>query len=234
MGFMGMEQISPDQVVFWQWGVLKVNATMVFTWLVMAMLVVGSHLATRKMTFGAKMPKRQHLIEWVTQAIRGQIREISGQDPDRYLVFTGTLFLFIGMANLLTIFPGYLAPTGSLSTTAALAGLVFFAVPVHGVASRGLLGYLKQYVRPTALMLPFNLIGELSRTLAMAVRLFGNVMSAAKVAAILLAVVPLFFPIVLRALGLLTGMVQAYIFGVLAIVYISSATRTPGDEQGAG
>jgi F-type H+-transporting ATPase subunit a len=104
-------------------------------------------------------------------------------------------------------------------------------VPVYGILNQGLLGYLKQYIRPTVLMLPFNVIGELSRTLALAVRLFGNMMSGAKIGAILLAITPLFFPIVMHALGLLTGLIQAYIFAILAMVYIASATRAQKEKE---
>jgi F-type H+-transporting ATPase subunit a len=137
----------------------------------------------------------------------------------------GTLFLFIGMANLLSVVPGYRPPTGSLTTTAALATCVFVAVPLYGVASQGFGGYLNQYIPPTVLMLPFNIIGELSRTLALAVRLYGNMMSGTVIAAILIGFVPLFVPILMQLLGLLTGMIQAYIFAVLAMVYIASATK---------
>ncbi len=150
---------------------------------------------------------------------------MSQQKPERYLPFIGTLFLFIVTSNLLAVVPGFYAPTASLSTTAALAICVLVAVPVYGIAQQGFLGYLKLYVQPTPLMLPFNLIGELSRTLALAVRLFGNMMSGAKIGAILLAIAPLFFPILMHALGLLTGLIQAYIFAILALVYIASATQ---------
>jgi F-type H+-transporting ATPase subunit a len=150
---------------------------------------------------------------------------VSRQDPALYLPFVGTLFIFIAAANLLSFVPGYLPPTGSLSTTAALAICVFTAVPIYGIAQRGLRAYLKNYVQPTVFMLPFNIIGELSRTLALAVRLFGNVMSGIKIGAILLAVMPLFFPVLMHALGLLTGLIHAYIFALLAMVYIASATR---------
>ena len=122
--------------------------------------------------------------------------------------------------------PGYEPPTGSLSTTAALALCVFVAVPLFGIMDQGVGGYLKSYLEPTFIMLPFNLISELSRTLALAVRLFGNMMSGAMIIAILLTITPLFFPVVMTALGLLTGMVQAYIFSILAAVYIAAATRT--------
>jgi F-type H+-transporting ATPase subunit a len=126
------------------------------------------------------------------------------------------------------VIPGYQPPTGSLSTTAALALCVFLAVPFFGIRKQGLGGYLKTYTRPTWIMLPFNIIGELSRTLALAVRLFGNMMSGVMIVAILLTITPFIFPIFMTALGLLTGMVQAYIFTILAGVYIAAATLMPG------
>ena len=157
--------------------------------------------------------------------MRDQIRDVSRQDPGPYLPFVGTLFLFTATANLLSVVPGYRPPTGSLSTTAALATCVFVAVPLYGIASQGMGQYLKHYIQPTVLMLPFNVIGELSRTLALAVRLYGNMMSGTVIAAILIGFVPLFVPVLMQLLGLLTGMIQAYIFAVLAMVYIASATR---------
>ncbi len=233
MDVMSMKDISPDAVVLWQWGALSINATILFTWLVMGVLVVVSWLVTRKLTSGPEMSRWQNLLEVVVSGIRGQIRDISQQGPEQYLAFVGTLFLFIALSNVLSIFPGYVPPTGSLSTAAALAICVFIAVPVYGIAQQGLLGYLKQYIKPTVFMLPFNIMGELSRTLALAVRLFGNIMSGAKIVAILLAVVPLFFPVLMQALGLLTGLLQAYIFAVLAMVYIASATRAHHEKVGA-
>jgi F-type H+-transporting ATPase subunit a len=164
-------------------------------------------------------------LEVLVTGMRDQIRDVSRQDPGQYLPFVGTLFLFIAMATLLSVVPGYRPPTGSLSTTAALATCVFVAVPLYGIASQGLGGYLKHYIRPTVLMLPFNIIGELSRTLALAVRLYGNMMSGTVIAAILIGFVPLFVPVLMQLLGLLTGMIQAYIFAVLAMVYIASATK---------
>jgi F-type H+-transporting ATPase subunit a len=155
-----------------------------------------------------------------------QIRQISQQNPQRYLPLIGTLFIFIAISNLLSVIPGFHPPTGSLSTTVALAICVFVAVPLFGISQQGLAGYLSQYIKPSPIMLPFNVIGEFSRTLALAVRLFGNVMSGTMIAGILLAIVPLFFPIVMQVLGLLTGLIQAYIFAVLAMVYIASGTRT--------
>lgn len=124
------------------------------------------------------------------------------------------------------IIPGYRPPTGSLSTTAALAICVLIAVPLFAILQRGLGGYLKTYIEPNIIMLPFNIISEVSRTLALAVRLYGNVMSGTIIAGILISVAPFFFPVLLQLLGLLTGMIQAYIFAVLAMVYIAAATKT--------
>ena len=216
--------ITPDAVILWQWGGLHINATMAFTWMIMALLAGGSWLITRRLSDGPAISRWQNLLEVLVNGIRNQIREVSQQEPGRYLPFVGTLFLLIATANLLTVVPGYRAPTGSLSTTTALALCVLIAVPVYGIAAEGVVAYFRKYTRPTVLMLPFNIIGEFSRTVAMAVRLYGNIMSGTVIVAILLGLAPLLFPVVMRLLGLLTGMIQAYIFAVLAMVYIASAS----------
>lgn len=216
--------ITPDNLVLWEWGGIPFNATIVFTWLVMALLALGSWLVTRRLSTGTELSRWQNLLEVLVTGIRDQIRQISHQDPGKYLPFVGTLFLYIAMANLLNVVPGYMAPTGSLSTTTALAICVFIAVPLYGVLSEGPLAYLRHYIKPTPLMLPFNVIGEISRTIALAVRLYGNIMGGTVIVAILLSLTPFFFPVVMQLLGLLTGMIQAYIFAVLAMVYIASAT----------
>lgn len=223
--------INPDNIVYWQWGMLHLNATIVSTWLVMALLTLVSWLVTRRLSTGTRISRWQNLLEVVVIGMRDQIKEVSRQEPGRYLPFVGTLFLFIATANLLNIVPGYTAPTGSLSTTTALAICVFVAVPIYGIAHEGPLDYLKHYVKPTALMLPFNIIGEISRTIALAVRLYGNIMSGTVIVAILLSLTPYLFPVVMQLLGLLTGMIQAYIFAVLAMVYIASATSARGGRE---
>jgi F-type H+-transporting ATPase subunit a len=225
MDLMSMKQITPDQVIFWQWGSLSLNATIVFTWVVIAFMGLGSWLITRRLSSDVEISRWQNLLEVLVNVMRKEIRDISQQEPGSYLYFVGTLFLFILVSNILSLIPGFVAPTASLSTTAGLAICVFAAVPIYGIMSRGLPGYLRQYIEPTLFMLPFNIIGEISRTLALAVRLFGNIMSGTKIVAILLAITPLIFPVVMHALGLLTGVIQAYIFAVLAMVYIASATR---------
>ena len=218
--------LSSDETIFWQHGLFKLNGTIVFTWGLMLVLVAGSILVTRRLSTELKRTRWQNLLELIVTAMEKQIEEVGLPHPEKYLGFLGTLFLFVALAALCTVIPGYEPPTGSLSTTAALALCVFVAVPLFGIAEQGLGGYLKTYVQPTVIMLPFNLISELSRTLALAVRLFGNMMSGAMIIAILLTITPYIFPLFMTLLGLLTGMVQAYIFSILAAVYIAAATRT--------
>ena len=227
-------RLSPDQLILWQHGLFKLNGTIVFTWALMAVLVLGSMLITRHLSSGNQRTRWQNLLEIVVTGITQQIREVGLEHPERFLAFLGTLFLFISTAALATIVPGYEPPTGSLSTTVALALCVFIAVPLFGIREQGLGGYLKSYIEPTIIMLPFNLISEASRTLALAVRLFGNMMSGAMIVGILLTITPLLFPVVMTLLGLLTGMVQAYIFSILAAVYLAAATRSaPKPEKSA-
>lgn len=225
-------RISPDQLVLWQWGPVALNGTIVFTWLVMALLAVGAWLVTRNLSDSESMSRWQNLLEVIVSGMREQIRDVSRADPGRYLPFIGTLFLFIATSNALAVVPGFAPPTGSLSTTTALALSVLVAVPLYAIAENGVLGYLRKYVQPTAFMLPFNVIGEVSRTLALAIRLYGNVMSGTVIVAILLGVAPFFFPVLMDLFGLLIGLIQAYIFAVLAMVYIASAT-SPHPEDDA-
>ena len=219
-------RLTPDNWIFWEYGFIKLNATLLFTWALMAVLVIGAALITRRLATGHERSRWQNLLEIVVTAMMGQIKDVGLQNPRRYLAFLGTLFLFVAAAALATVIPGYEPPTASLSTTAALALCVLVAVPLFGISGQGLAAYLKSYMQPTPIMLPFNLISEVSRTLALAVRLFGNMMSGAMIIAILLSITPFVFPIVMTVLGLLTGMVQAYIFTILAAVYIAAATRS--------
>lgn len=227
-------RLSPDQLIFWQSGPFKLNATIVFTWALMLLLVFGARQITRKLSTELQRSRWQNLLEIIVTGIETQIAGVGLREPRRFLPFLGTIFLFIAASSLCSVIPGYQAPTGSLSTTVALALCVFVAVPSFGISEHGLRGYLGSYIRPTVIMLPFNMIGEASRTLALAVRLFGNMMSGAMIIGTLVAITPLLFPIVMTLLGLLTGMVQAYIFSILAAVYIAAATRTREDGPDPG
>jgi F-type H+-transporting ATPase subunit a len=231
---MDMTHISPDQVIYTHIGPFAISATLVYTWLIILLLVTLSIMITRRLSSGPKMSRGQNVMEILVGGLLSQIRDVSGEDPEPYLGFVGTLFVFIVISNVLAVVPGFTPPTASLSTTAALAICVFVAVPFYGISSQGFGSYMKLYIKPSVFMLPFNIMGELSRTLALAVRLFGNMMSATKIVMILLAVAPLFFPVVMNALGLLTGIIQAYIFAILAMVYIASASqaRKKTEEKG--
>jgi F-type H+-transporting ATPase subunit a len=224
-------EITPDVYIYWQYGFAKLNATILVTWVNIALLVGVSALVTRRLSSDENMGRGQNLLEVIVSNIRKQISDMGLSPADEFLPFIGTIFLFILVPNVLSVVPGYRTPTGSLSTSAALAICVFVAVPVWGILRRGISGYFKLYIKPTPFMLPFNIMGEVSRTLALAVRLFGNIMSGAMIAGILLSLAPLFFPVLMNILGLITGVIQAYIFAVLAAVYLAAAVRVQKDQE---
>jgi F-type H+-transporting ATPase subunit a len=217
--------LSSDQQILWQYGFVKLNETIITTWTMMLVLAFGSWLVTRKLLTEGPITRWQGLLEILVTGIEDQIQAVGLAEPAKYLPFLGTLFVFVATSAICTVIPGYQPPTGSLSTTAALALCVFVAVPIFGIGEQGFGGYLKTFTQPTIIMLPFNIISELSRTLALAVRLFGNMMSGVMIVGILLTITPFLFPIMMTMLGLLTGMVQAYIFSILAAVYIAAATQ---------
>ncbi|MEO6902780.1 MAG: F0F1 ATP synthase subunit A [Bacteroidia bacterium] len=217
-------KLSPDETVIWQYGFFVINATLVWTWIIIIALATAAKMITLKLKTGIHISRWQCVLEMIVTGIINQIKEVGLKNPEKYIGFLGTLFLFIVTSNLCIIFPFYEPPTSSLSTTTALAISVFIAVPFYGILEGGLGGYLKSYLKPSFIMLPFNIIGELSRTLALAVRLFGNIMSGGVIVSVLLSITPFIFPIVMNVLGLLTGVVQAYIFSILATVYIAAAT----------
>jgi F-type H+-transporting ATPase subunit a len=224
--------LTPDAIVYVEWGSLHLNATVLFTWIVMALLVGAARLVTARLSANDTPSRWQSLLEVLVIGMREQIRGGSRHDPGRYLPFIGTLFLFIAASNSLAIVPGFRSPTGSLSTTTALALCVLIAVPIYGIVEHGVVGYLRTYLQPSWLMLPFNVVGELTRTIALAIRLYGNVMSGTLLAGLLVSIVPFFFPTLMQLLGLLTGLIQAYIFAVLAMVYIAAASAAPEDARG--
>lgn len=219
-----------NPVFAFEWLGLWITDTVVVTAVLTAALVITAWLATRRLSatrFGFVQITVELYVEW----IRALVREIVEEDPEPYTPLVGTLVLFVGLCNLLSIVPVVRPPTADLSTTVALALVVFLAVPGYGIWRRGLWGYLRGYIQPHPLLLPFNLIGELTRTLALAVRLFGNVMSAQMVGAVVLVVAGVLVPVPLMALGIITGLIQAYIFGVLAAVFIAAAVQVETRES---
>jgi F-type H+-transporting ATPase subunit a len=225
--------LTPDHIVLWQWGFLHLNATILFTWIVTILLTVSSWLATRKLNNGDLPRSRwQNVLEVLAEFVRGQIRGICPDRADDFLPFIGTLFLFIATSNLMEIVPGWHPPTGSLSTTTALAIWVAVAVPAFGIMRQGVGGYIRHYLSPSFLMAPIHLLSEVTRTVALAVRLFGNIMSGSMIVGLLLAIAPLFVPLLMQILGMVIGLIQAYIFSILGMVYIAAAVQSERGQEG--
>jgi F-type H+-transporting ATPase subunit a len=172
--------------------------------------------------------KWQAIIETLVVEVEEQITALLNRDARPFLPLLGTLFLFLVVANLCGIIPGVKPPTASIETPAALAAIIFFSVHFFGVRVQGTVKYLKGYLRPNPIMLPFNILSELTRSFSLAMRLFGNIMSEELVVAIVLALAGLLVPIPFMAFGILVGLVQAYIFSVLATVYIGGGIGAVG------
>ncbi|PTW61083.1 ATP synthase F0 subcomplex A subunit [Breoghania corrubedonensis] len=209
-------------------GPVPITEAVLITWAIMAFLGIGCRLATRSLTL---IPSTlQSTLELVVETLDLQIREATGEPPQAYRAFVGTLFIYILIANWTALIPGIEPPTAHLETDAALAVLVFVSVIRFGVRSNGFGGYLKTFALPNPVMIPLNILESLTRVFSMFVRLFGNIMSGVFVVGIVASLAGLLVPIPLMALDLLTGAVQAYIFAVLALVFISAASAETGDE----
>ncbi len=202
-------------------GPAPVTEAVVATWAIMAVLVCGSAALTRRLRLN---PSRlQSVCELVVDTVDGQIRDTMQLEPGPYRAFVGTLFVFIFVANWSSLVPGVHPPTAQLETCAALALLVFLAIIWFGIRAGGVRGYLATFATPSMVMIPLNVIEAVTRSFSLFVRLFGNVMSGVFVIGIVLSLAGLLVPIPLMALDLLIGAVQAYIFAILAMVFISSA-----------
>jgi F-type H+-transporting ATPase subunit a len=216
-------QSSPlASTVLFHFGPIAITRPVVTTWAIMAVLTLGSWLVTRRLD---RHPNRmQAVLEIAVTGILGQIEEVIRKDARRLLPLLGTLFIFLVAANLSGVLPGVKAPTAKLETPAALAFIVFVSVHYFGVRAQGLLGYLASFAKPKLVMLPLNILSEVTRTFSLMVRLFGNIMSGEFVIALVVALAGLFLPIPFMALEILLGLIQAYIFTVLATVFIGAAT----------
>ena len=208
-------------VPLFQLGPVPITEAVVATWAIMVFLTLGAFLVTRRLSV---VPSpTQAAFELIVDMVDGQIRDTMQAEPGPYRAFIGTLFAFIFVANWSSLVPGVQPPTAHLETDAALALLVFVAVIWFGVRAGGLRGYLATFASPSVLMVPLNFIESITRTFSLLVRLFGNVMSGVFVVGIVLSLAGLLVPIPLMALDLLTGAVQAYIFAILAMVFIAGA-----------
>jgi F-type H+-transporting ATPase subunit a len=215
-----------ESVALFQIGPVPITQAVITTWVIMAVLALGAYLLTRQLDVNP--PRRQAALELIVATLDSQIREISGAAPGPYRSFIGTLFLFILAANWSSLVPGLEPPTAQLETDAALAILVFLSVIWFGVRSGGLGGYLKSFAAPNPVMIPLNILESVTRVFSMFVRLFGNVMSGVFIIGIVASLAGLLVPIPLMALDLLTGLVQAYIFAVLAMVFIAATVEDGG------
>jgi len=214
-------------VVVFHVGPLAVTGPVVTTWAIMLVLTIASWVSTRRL--GLAPSRRQAVLELLVTGIVSQIEEVVRSDARPLLPLLGTLFVFLLAANVSGILPGVQAPTAHIETPAALALIVFLAVHVFGIRAQGFRGYLGSFAQPKLIMLPLNILSEITRTFSLMVRLFGNIMSGEFLIGLVLALAGLFLPIPLMALELLIGVVQAYIFTVLATVFIGAAM---GGETG--
>jgi F-type H+-transporting ATPase subunit a len=211
--------LAPDILV--SFGPVPISRAVVTTWVIM--IVMTLFLLT---AFRIKAPGLRAGLEIVVIAIADQMRQIVGRDPWPFVPLLGSLFIFLLLANLTAVVPGAAPPTGHIETPAALALIVFLAAHVYGIKTRGTAQYLRHYLEPNLFLLPLNVLSELTRTFSLMIRLFGNMMSHEFVIAIVVFLSGLFVPIPFMLLGILIGIIQAYIFTVLATVYIAAAVGT--------
>jgi F-type H+-transporting ATPase subunit a len=210
-------------------GPVAITEPVIITWVIMALLVTFAIVVTRRLS---PVPsKAQTVLELFVAAIDGQIRGTMQVDPGPYRALIGTIFIFILLANWSSLVPGVEPPTAHLETDAAFAAIVFCATIFYGIRTRGLAGYLRTFAEPTWIMIPLNIIEQITRTFSLIVRLFGNIMSGVFIGAIVLSLAGLFVPIPFMALDVLTGAIQAYIFTVLAMVFIGAAVAEGPQES---
>ena len=210
-------------------GSVAISEPVIITWVIMTLLVAFAVAVTRRLSL---MPSTaQTVLERFVGAIDGQIRDTMQVEPRPYRALIGTIFIFILLANWSSLIPGVEPPTAHLETDAAFAAIVFCATIFYGIRTRGLLDYLRTFAEPTWIMIPLNIVEQITRTFSLIIRLFGNVMSGVFIGAIVLSLAGLFVPIPFMALDLLTGAIQAYIFTVLAMVYIGAALAEGRQES---
>jgi F-type H+-transporting ATPase subunit a len=221
-----MKSISISPETFFSIGPVNITDTVVTTWVVMAVISAASFLLTRRLSLKPSVP--QQIIEAVFEAIERTVREVLPVEPWAAVPVLGTIWILIGFSNLIGLLPGLRTPTADLNTTFAFAAISYSMTHVFGVKSRGLRGYLSHYKEPTWLLLPIHLMAEVTRTIALAVRLFGNMLSGEMIAAILIGVVGFLAPIPFDLLHIVIGLIQAYIFGILTLVFIAIGISPEG------
>jgi F-type H+-transporting ATPase subunit a len=202
---------------------VEITVTVATTWGIMAVVGCAAWLLTRRLSL--KPGPLQTIAEGVVSAIEGAIRSAAPEHVEQLLPFIGSLWIFLGFANLCGLIPGLDSPTGDLSATSALAILVFLSVHWFGIRAQGFANYLRHYLSPSPILLPFHLISEITRTVALAIRLFGNMMSLEMAALLVLLVAGFLAPVPLLMLHIVEALVQAYIFGMLALIYVAGGMQ---------
>lgn len=224
-----MESSPLTQVVVFSAGAVPITLTVVTTWAIMLVLAVLCWIASRRLSLHPG--GWQTFVELVVETIAEQLRDVINRDPEPFLPLIGTLLIFLTVANVSGVLPGVEPPTARIETDAALGVIVFFSVHVYGIRARGLGGYLRAYLKPSPFLLPLNVLSEFTRIFSLMIRLFGNVMSHGFVIAIVISLAGLLVPIPIMALAILIGLVQAYIFTVLAAVFIGAALGSTETER---
>lgn len=214
---------SPDQYILWERGFIQINLTLVFTWIVMGILILMALVARFQLTKGRKISGLQNFFEIIIDFIEEQMLKIGGKDVLVAIPFITTLFMFILFSNVLSLIPRFISPTGSLSTAIALSLSMIVLDIYYRTKRKGALGFFKKFLKPSPVMLPLNIITNFAGTVSMAIRLYGNIMSGFIIGLVLLQVafLTLGFPVFVQLITLVTSVVQAYIFSVLAMIYIS-------------
>jgi F-type H+-transporting ATPase subunit a len=216
--------LSPETV--FSIGPVHVTDTVIATWVVIALVSGISFLATRRLTTEPSF--FQEILEAVFEAVEKTVQEVLPVRPWEAVPVLGTIWILIGFSNLIGLIPGLMTPTADLNTTFAFALISYSMTHVFGIRTRGVKGYLSHYREPTWVLLPMHLMAEVTRTIALAVRLFGNMLSGEMIAVILLGAAGLLVPIPFAVLHILIGLIQAYIFGVLTLVFIAIGITPEG------
>jgi F-type H+-transporting ATPase subunit a len=214
-------QVFPETVI--SIGPVTITDTVLTTWFVMTVIILIAFFLTRKLDLKPKLP--QEILEALFEASEKAVRDIIPVEAGQVVPILGTLWILIGFSNLAGLVPGLITPTADLNTTFAFALIAFSMTHIFGIKTYGLRGYITHYKEPTWLLLPFHVIAEITRTIALAVRLFGNMLSGEMIAVILLGVVGFLVPIPFDILHIVIGLIQAYIFGILTLVFIAGGIK---------
>lgn len=225
--------LTPDNTIIFHLGSVPINSTIFYTWVVMGILIAIAAIFRYNIDRQEKngeYSQLQNILEMCLVSLATQAERIGCRQAMRFMPFLGTMFLFLLFANVLSVVPFYEPPTYSLSTTVAFALISFAAVPYYSFKTVGVGSYIKSYFEPIFVMFPLNVIGELSKILSLSIRLYGNMMSGTVIGVVILAIIPIAFPVLMQGLGLISGAIQAYIFTILSAVYIAAAIESEPEK----